>query len=401
MAVAIALRGPGREITILEQSRLNTEIGATISLQPNATRILRETWGLRDLLYDARGMVDHGFRVYNTEGVKVNEIPLRSKTQYGADRIMWHRQDLHGFFKRAATSCERQGPPAIIRTSSRVIRCDCNAGKVTLESGELVEGDLIVGADGIHSVVRTFVLEKEVQAVPTGLSAYRLMMPSSIIEEKVPQFASKIDPRQPFTSMIMAHDCRLIMGPACNGELYSIVGLVPDEKMDEDPNGAQSWVTEGDISKMLTAFKDFPDWTRDVFKYAHSIGLWQLRDIDPLPTWTRGRVILVGDAAHAMLPTQGQGASQAIEDAEALGEFLNHFKTSSSENEVSSVLKQVLNCRYERASLIQNFSRQAAKPATEKGSKEVKMRPDEFMDYNCLYRGAKDWQQQSTIRSQV
>lgn len=375
MAAAIALRGPNREITVLEQSRSNTEIGATISLQPNATRILQHTWKLHNILEDSNGTIDHGFRIYNLDGNLVNNIPLLSKVEYGADRIMWHRQDLHQYLKLAATSTERVGSPAVVRTSSRVTRCDCDQGEVTLESGETLSADLIVGADGIHSRLRTSVLGKEVKAVPTGSSAYRLMMSSQLLKKQVPQFTARINPREPYTSMVMAYDCRLIMGPARNGELYSIVGLVPDEKMNEDPDSAQSWVTKGDLNKMLETFAAFPDWAKDMFRQAESIGLWQLRDLDPLATWIKGRVVLIGDAAHAMLPTQGQGASQAIEDAEALGFYFSDLSVTSlsPKSEVSSRLRRVFECRHERASLIQTYSRQAARPATEQGSNKIHM----------------------------
>jgi salicylate hydroxylase len=123
---------------------------------------------------------------------------------------------------------------------------------------------------------------------------------------------------------------------------------------------------------MLDTFKDFPAWTKDVLRNAESIGLWQLRDIDPLERWHTGRTILIGDAAHAMLPTQGQGASQTIEDAEALGTLFDHVSERPPKDEVSSILASVFQSRYERASLIQKFSREAAKPATE-GSNVIKM----------------------------
>lgn len=161
--------------------------------------------------------------------------------------------------------------------------------------------------------------------------------------------------------MIMAHDCRLIMGPAREGAVYSVVGLVPDERMNEDPDSAQSWVTEGNKTKMLKTFKDFPDWSRDMLQVAESIGLWQLRDIDPLEIWHRGHVILIGDVAHAMLPTQGQGASWAIEDSEALGVFFADIQGKSTDEEVSDRFREVFEARYERASLIQKFRREAAK----------------------------------------
>lgn len=156
-------------------------------------------------------------------------------------------------------------------------------------------------------------LDQQIVPRPTGLSAYRLMVPSKILEEQAPDFCKNISPREPFTSMIMAYSCRLIMGPAREGEIYSMVGLVPDEKMNEDADSKQSWVSRGDLHKMLETYHKFPDWIKIVFKLAPEIGLWQLRDIDPLETWTKGKVIVIGDAAHAMLPTQGQGASQTVE----------------------------------------------------------------------------------------
>lgn len=142
MSAAIALRGPGREITILEQSRLASEIGATISLQPNASRILQQEWKV-DSLNGARGMVDQGFNILNTDGELVASVPLTAKTEYGGDRVMYHRQDLHACLQRAATSSDREGPPATIRTSSRVVDCDPLQGFLTLETGEQLRADLM------------------------------------------------------------------------------------------------------------------------------------------------------------------------------------------------------------------------------------------------------------------
>lgn len=372
LSAAIALRAPGRIITVLEQSRLHAEIGATISLQPNASRISQDEWKLGDNLKTARGMVDHGFQIFNPEGTLVKSIPLLSKTEYGGDRMMYHRQDLHECLKHAATSTERSGDAINVRTSCKAVACDCASGTVTLDSGETVVGDLVIGADGIHSTLRQFVVSDAVEAVPTGLSAYRLVIPSQVLEDQASEFCQRIDPRSPFTSMVFAHECRLIMGPARDGEIYSIVGLVPDERMNEDPGSKQSWTSKGDLHKMLETYREFPEWLKAPFKLAKDIGLWQLRDIEPLSTWTKGRVILIGDAAHAMLPTQGQGASQTVEDAEALGAFFDGVSDQSLDG-VASKLQQVFQCRYPRASLIQKYSRDAAKPATDKGSTEVKM----------------------------
>ena len=84
--------------------------------------------------------------------------------------------------------------------------------------------------------------------------------------------------------------------------------------MNEDMESA-SWTSEGDLESLLESFKEFPDWCKRLFRHSPNRGLWQLRDLDPLDTWVNGRVIIIGDASHAMLPTQGQGASQSVEDA--------------------------------------------------------------------------------------
>ncbi|KAL4981889.1 hypothetical protein BDW68DRAFT_195989 [Aspergillus falconensis] len=387
ITAAIALRAPNRRITVLEQSRLNTEIGALISLQPNASKIVHETFELRKELEGAWGMVDEGFRVYSTDGELVNEVPLTTN-EYGASRIVYHRKDLHDALKKAALATDREGEAVEIRVSSRVVHCDPFNGIVKTENGERIEGDVIIGADGIHSVLRKYVLEDEITPLPTGHS--------DVLEEHEPEFCSKINPRSPFTSMIIAHDCRLIMGPGRKGEVFGIVALVPDERMNEDPNAKQSWVSEGSLAKMLDTFSEFPDWVLSVFKHSRDLGLWQLRDIDPLRTWYRGRVLLIGDAAHAMLPTQGQGASQAIEDAEALGAFFAEQADSPSVEKISSIFEDIFRSRHNRAGVIQEYSRQAARPGTSKGGKTVTMKPDEFMTFNCKYHGAKDWLRRQT-----
>ncbi|KAJ5819425.1 hypothetical protein N7474_005016 [Penicillium riverlandense] len=368
---AIALRGSNRQITVLEQSSLNKEIGALISLQPNASRIVESKWCLKKELRGARQMVDQGIRIYNTDGQLVKTVPLLTKTEYGANRLIFHRRDLHETLKEAAISPEGRGDPVLVRTASRVVDCNPEHGTVTLEDGGIVRGDLIIGADGIHSVLRKHVLYEDPLPMPTGHSAYRLMIPTQVLEEHEPYFCEKINPRDPFTSMMVAHNCRLIMGPGRQGEVFGIVALVPDDEMSEDPQAKQSWVSEGVLMKMLETFAEFPIWVTDIFKHSADIGLWQLRDLDPLKTWHRGRVILIGDAAHAMLPTQGQGASQAIEDSEALGAFFEDIDQPPSLDILEKILEDVFHTRYSRVSLIQAHSRQAAKPGTAKGDKTI------------------------------
>lgn len=336
LSAAIALRKAGREITVYEQSADNREIGATISLQPNASKIVEQIWGMHDVLLQKGGMVDEGFQIYNTNGELQLSIPLKTTAKYGAERMVYHRVDLHNALKERATSDAYPGRPVVINVSARVIGCNCDSGIVYLEDGRSAKADLLVGADGIKSMLRKSVLGKEVKALRTGHSAYRIMVPTAELE-KEQEFTNVINPRESKTTMVIGYDRRLIMGPAREGTVYSVVALVPDESMNESAEGS-SWTTVGSHDKMLESFDVFPEWAKKPLRLAPEAGLWQLRDIDPLTTWYRGRTILIGDACHAMLPTQGQGASQAVEDAEALGAFFADIEESSFE--VSEVEKR-------------------------------------------------------------
>ncbi|KAL2672447.1 hypothetical protein Neosp_013158 [[Neocosmospora] mangrovei] len=384
LAAAIALRHPNRRITVLERSRMLREVGALLSLQPNASKIISK-WNLDSFLQKTEPLVDGGFRIFDADGKCVRELAFET-SQFGADRILYHRQDLQAALGDAATSEHLPGKPADIRTASQVVNVDCEEGIITLASGEEIHCDMIIGADGIHSVVRTAVLGEEKGALPTGTSAYRMLIPIEKLEGiSTPE--KLLDCHNPYTAMIMGHDRRVIMGPGRGGKLYGIVALVPDEKLSE--KSSDSWVSPGSINKLLEAYSDFPSWLHNIFRASPDIALWQLRDIDPLPRWVRGRAILIGDAAHAMLPTQGQGASQSIEDAEALQAFLADVQ---SRGQVGAALNRVFDVRYERASLIQKFSREQAKPATDAASREVKLDPAQFLKYNCDYEGAVDWE---------
>jgi salicylate hydroxylase len=175
-------------------------------------------------------MIDKAFRICSTDGKEQTRIGLISKLSYGGNRVVYHRQDLHDVLKEAATSSTSQAPGAKIRVSSRVTSANCLEGSVTLENGEVLEGfDVVIGADGIRSMIRGSVLGKEVNAVPTGVSAYRMIISAKSIEDDE-QISRFLDPRDSCTTMVVGHDCRLIMGPARNGEIYSIVAMVPDGK---------------------------------------------------------------------------------------------------------------------------------------------------------------------------
>lgn len=374
------------------------ETGALISLQPNASKIISQ-WGLDDFLKSAEPQIDCGFRLFDVAGRLVKEVPL-SNAHFDADRVLYHRQDLHTALRNAATSSDRPGKAVDIRTASQVVDCDPDNGTVKIKGGETLQADLVIGADGIKSVIRTAVMGEKLKATPTGISAYRILVPTQNLQEieSLPDSIKQTDPAM--TSMVIGNDKRAIMGPGRGGSLFGIVALVPDENA-KDECSDDSWVRPGSKTQLLEAYSGFPDWLRTIFCSApdDEIGLWQLRDLDPLPAWSRGRTILIGDAAHAMLPTQGQGASQSIEDAEALQAFFADVAYRPDKDEVQHALETVFEARYQRVSLIQAYSREQAKPGTVKGSNAVTLDPGQFMRYNCEYNGAVDWLRRSTERS--
>lgn len=238
-------------------------------------------------------MVDKAFRICSVDGTEHKRVDLAAKVEYGGDRMLYHRQDLHDALKEAAIDPARAGPPAELLVRRRVMSCDCDAGSVVLEDGTVLDGfDLIVAADGVRSQLRQFVLGEEAKPIPTGQSAYRMMIKASEFEGDS-EISKFLDPREAVTTMVMGHKNRLIMGPARNGELYSIVAMVPDSEFASPDllvrtlTGSvagegvteTSWTTKGDLDTLLEAFKEFPDWCKRLFSHAPELGLWQLRDL--------------------------------------------------------------------------------------------------------------------------
>lgn len=366
------------------------ETGALISLQPNATKIV-DGWDISSFLADCKPMSDKAFRIFNTGGKLVNEVKL-DKAAFGADRVLYHRQDLHTALIKAATSPDRPGRPVDVRTGCGVTSSDPEAGSVTTSAGETLTADIVIAADGIRSTIRAAVVGEQRDSIPTGLSAYRLLLKTADLAEIPADLlpADLINVKDPVTTMIVGPDKRIIMGPGRDGELFGVVALVPDQSLHET-SASDSWVAEASLSALLESYADFPPWASEIFKRADDVSLWQLRDIDPLPHWVKGRTILIGDAAHSMLPTQGQGASQAIEDAEALAAYVADLPAKPTKEDVAACLQKVFEARYDRASLIQRYSRQQAKPGADAKSGEVNLNPGQFLMYNCKYEGAKAW----------
>ncbi len=199
-------------------------------------------------------------------------------------------------------------PPGTVHTGHRCTGFERqgDVARVSFANGTVAEGDVVVGADGIHSVLRQHVFP-ESRPVFSGTVTYRGVVPS----ERVPEWPAES------WLMWLGKGKHFLVYPLRAGALINFVGFVPaNEEMKE------SWSASGDPDALRREFADWDPKIGYLLGQVETTFRSALYDRDPLPSWTRGRLTLLGDAAHAMLPHLGQGANQSIEDGMALATIL-------------------------------------------------------------------------------
>jgi salicylate hydroxylase len=197
---------------------------------------------------------------------------------------------------------------------------------------------VVIGADGIHSIVRQAVAPK-IEARFSGLCAFRCLVPA----EKAPETALR-----PVQTLWLGPGHHFVHYPISGGRLVNIVAI--------GPAGAwrtESWTADGEIADLIAEFQGWDDRVRQLIVSASSTKRWAMYDRDPLEQWTAGRITLLGDAAHAMLPFFAQGAAQAIEDAAVLARCLQR----SDRDSVPQALQRYEGIRLPRTSRVQVMSR--------------------------------------------
>ncbi|KAL4928134.1 monooxygenase [Aspergillus undulatus] len=352
LGAAIALNQAGHDVVVFEQSRFLHEVGAAINVAPNASRILR-TWGVD---FEALQPVHcKHLRVWNANANAIY-TPLVTKDiqeslKVPGDFLLTHRVDLHNALREAAAK-EVDGKRVDVRLTSRVASVDADAGTVTLEDGTVHSGDLVLGADGMHSKSVKAITGEDQKKESTGQNTFRFLVPVSKLRSD-PTTASLLDKIGLDGVHVFANsDRRIVVYPCRRGSLLNCAAIHPAASMAETQ--ASSWLNSGNVDELLETFKDFCPELREMCRMAEDVKLWSLASRQPPRTFVKGKLALLGDAAHPTLPHQGQGGAQTFEDAAALGAL---FTSDTTPHQVPQYLEVYNKTRYEHSITVMMMSK--------------------------------------------
>ena len=328
---ANALIGQGLRVSVYEQAYALGEVGAGVFVTPNAVRHLArvglgpavEKWGAR---------VGTGSCYFRHDGAPIAPVQVSDALGWNATFGM-HRADLVEFLAASL-------PAGIVHTGHRAIGFEQtgDSARVRFANGATAEAEVVVAADGIHSELRSYVVPPS-KPVFHGTISYRGLVP----RERLPDWP--MDRWQ----MWAGPSRHFLVFPVRHGAMVNYVGFVPaDEEMKE------SWSAPGDPAVLRREFEGWDPRIGNVLQQVDKTFRWALYDREPLPTWTNGRLTLLGDAAHPMLPHLGQGANQSIEDGMALATILAQVDTAA----VPASLLGYERLRRERVAEVQLGARQ-------------------------------------------
>jgi len=339
LAAALFLRQAGIAATVYEQAGELREVGAGLVVPPNMVRPLARLSLTEALEREAvRLEAAWEFRRWQDGRVlSVQPMGRECEALYGAPCYVAHRADLLSILQQAL-------PAEQLRLGHRCSAVQQSDDGVTLtftrrDGRETIErADVAIGADGIHSVLRESIAPA-VDARFSGLCAFRCLVPAA----QAPAMA-----RRPVQSLWLGAQRHFVHYPISGGRLVNLVAIVPAGDWREE-----SWTSEGHVPDLRAEFEGWDARVLQLIDAATDTRRWALVDRTPLPRWTDGRLTLLGDAAHAMLPFFAQGAAQAVEDAEVLALCLR----AADRTTVTQALMRYDTQRRPRASQVQVMSR--------------------------------------------
>ncbi|NUP19750.1 MAG: FAD-dependent monooxygenase [Streptomyces sp.] len=336
LAVAIGLRRRGIEVVVHEQARDLAHQGAGIAIGANGHRALRDLGVVARLTGAAVEPVRADFRHWRTGASMVTHtLTGMYEERFGAP--FWT-------VERAAVqqALLAELGAGRVRLGARCTEvAQTGAGAVLrFADGTETEADAVIGADGIHSAVRHSVFGPD-DAVFSGTSGYRALVPMDRLGH-LPELAERV------LWLWLGPGRHFIAYPVADGAALNFLAVVPDAGWT-----VESWSTEGDGAELLAAFDGWHPFVTEILAACQRPGRWALYDREPQRVWSAGRVTLLGDAAHAMLPHHGQGANQSLEDAVVLA----HLLGDADVHEVDAALRTYERLRRPRTRRLQAGSR--------------------------------------------
>ncbi|WP_240670381.1 FAD-dependent monooxygenase [Actinoplanes solisilvae] len=293
LAAAVSLLRAGHDVHVYEQSPRLSEVGAGVQVSPNASRVLHGL-GLADALAETgvQPLAWHQRRW--DDGRTLLRAPIAAPTPH----YQMHRADLLAALAAAI-------PPDRIHLGHRLVGVDGTEARFA--DGLRARFDVLVGADGIHSTVRRLLFGPDAARF-TGCVAYRAVVPAERLRH-----------------LDLEVTAQIWMGPGRHFVHYFISGRRSVNfvaVVEQDRWTRESWTDRAEIADVLAAFDGWHPQVREIISAADETYVWALFDRPPMPRWSVGRVTLLGDAAHPMLPFMAQGAAQAIEDGATLAALL-------------------------------------------------------------------------------
>jgi 2-polyprenyl-6-methoxyphenol hydroxylase-like FAD-dependent oxidoreductase len=332
LSAALQLLKAGLDVDVYEQAERVGEIGAGIQISPNASRLLLRL-GLEDAMerVGIRPRAVHQRRWDDGRTLQLAPLGPEIEASFGAPYYHFHRGDLVTVLAEAL-------PKARLHVGHKLVDLEQKGSGVTarFENGANIEPDLLVGADGIHSRVRTLVFGPEKPRF-TGCVAWRGLVPAERIRH--------------LDIEIVSHNW---MGPGGHvvhywvsaGRMMNVVCVVEHGEWT-----GESWTDKGDVADVLARYQGWHPTVRGLIEAFPETFIWALHDRAELPSWSAGRITLLGDACHPMLPMMAQGAAQAIEDGAALAALLN-----TMQNDIAGALARYEALRKPRATRLQQAS---------------------------------------------
>ncbi|KAJ5623361.1 hypothetical protein N7490_011966 [Penicillium lividum] len=339
LATAAFLRKyPQYSITVYERRADSKETSAALGLWGSGISIAKQLGITKN---EIGAVLGAGYRTYNVQEELMSKSELGNGPNGDGDLWLIYRQDLKDALLRRVTCAEGEGTPIQIIYNSHVVRVEPEIGRIQFSDATEVDADLVIGkedrkwrrgADGIHSNVRAAIISaSHPEPAPCGHSMYRFVIPMEVIQEsmvaegRTPAIFNYTEGS--YVGIVATGDAdednrHLIMYPCRNHRFMNVAYGVPDSILKDSTGLEYSWSAKGSVQELVNNIHGFPGWIGRLFSRVSQVELFQMRDQEPLPTYVKGRTVLIGDAAHPMIPYQGQGANQSFEDVEGLDALL-------------------------------------------------------------------------------